>query len=179
MRIEREKTAAVCIDYQEKILPAVFESEQLIENSTKLLNGLKTLEIPIYLTQQYTKGLGATVPEICRAAGTKDYLEKLSYSAYPTLREVLPFPEEKPYVVVCGIESHVCVLQTALDLKANGYQPYLVADCVSSRKRGDYEMALERIRQEGGLLTTYEAILFELQKEAGNLTSRAIQKIVK
>ena len=93
MRIEREKTAAVCIDYQEKILPAVFESEQLIENSTKLLNGLKTLEIPIYLTQQYTKGLGATVPEICRAAGTKDYLEKLSYSAYPKLREVLPFPE--------------------------------------------------------------------------------------
>ena len=66
MKIEREKTAAVCIDYQEKILPAVFEGERLIQNSTKLLSGLKTLEIPIYLTQQYTKGLGATVPEICQ-----------------------------------------------------------------------------------------------------------------
>lgn len=179
MKIEREKTAAVCIDYQEKILPAVFEGERLIQNSTKLLSGLKTLEIPIYLTQQYTKGLGATVQEICQAAGTEDYLEKLTYSAYPKLREVLPPPAEKPYVVVCGIESHVCVLQTALDLKANGYQPYLVADCVSSRKRGDFEMALERAGQEGILLTTYEAILFELQEEAGNLTSKAIQNIVK
>lgn len=179
MRIEREKTVAVCVDYQEKILPAVFEEDQLIQNSVKLLSGLKTLEIPMFLTQQYTKGLGMTIDPICQAAGMEDYLEKLTYSAYSQLSEVLPSPAEKPYVVVCGIESHVCVLQTALDLKANGYQPYLVADCISSRKRSDYEMALERSKQEGVLLTTYEAILFELQVEAGNFTSKAIQKIVK
>ena len=179
MRIEREKTVAVCVDYQEKILPAVFEEDQLIENSVKLLSGLKTLEVPMFLTQQYTKGLGTTIAPIRQAAGAEEYVEKLTYSAYSQLKEKLAPPEEKPYVIVCGIESHVCVLQTALDLKVNGYQPYLVANCISSRKRSDYEMALERAKQEGIFLTTYEAILFELQVEAGNLSSKAIQKIVK
>lgn len=179
MRIKREQCAAVCVDYQEKILPAVFESEALVENSVRLLEGLKTLGVPIFLTQQYTKGLGPTIGSICAAAGTGEYLEKIAYSAYPQLKTVLAPPEESPFVIVCGIESHVCVLQTAMELKENGYQPYLVTNCIASRRRADYKTALKRAQQEGILLTTYEAILFELLETAGTAESKAVQKIVK
>lgn len=82
-------------------------------------------------------------------------------------------------MLLCGIESHICVLQTAMDLKAHGYQPYLITDCLSSRKPADHRMALERAKQEGILLTTYEAILFELLAAAGTPDSKAIQKLIK
>jgi len=179
MRMKRNEAVAVCIDYQEKILPAMFEKEQLICNSVKLLKGLKVLGVPVYLTQQYTKGLGTTVEEICEAAGTLEYWEKLTFSACKQLLEKLPPAEERPFVIICGIESHVCVLQTAIDLKAAGYQPCLVTDCLSSRKRDSYVIALERAKQEGVLLTTYESLLFELLEEAGTPMSKEIQKIVK
>ena len=128
MRIIREKTAAVCVDYQERILPVMTDPETLLQNTVKLLKGLRVLGVPVYLTQQYTKGLGDTVAPIREAAGTSEHLEKLTFSAYPQLREKLLPPEQQPYVLLCGIESHICVLQTAMDLKAHGYQPYLVAD---------------------------------------------------
>lgn len=179
MRIIREKTAAVCVDYQERILPAMTDPETLLQNTVKLLKSLRVLGVPVYLTQQYTKGLGDTVAPIREAAGTSEHLEKLTFSAYPQLREKLLPPEQQPYVLLCGIESHICVLQTAMDLKAHGYQAYLVADCLSSRKPADHRMALERAKQEGILLTTCEATLFELLAAAGTPDSKAIQKVIK
>ena len=89
MRIIREKTAAVCVDYQERILPAMTDPETLLQNTVKLLEGLRVLGVPVYLTQQYTKGLGDTVAPIREAAGTSEHLEKLTFSAYPQLREKL------------------------------------------------------------------------------------------
>ena len=83
MRIIREKTAAVCVDYQERILPAMTDPETLLQNTVKLLEGLRVLGVPVYLTQQYTKGLGDTVAPIREAAGTSEHLEKLTFSAYP------------------------------------------------------------------------------------------------
>lgn len=179
MRIIREKTAAVCVDHQERILPAMTDPQTLLQNTVKLLKGLQVLGVPVYLTQQYTKGLGDTVAPIREAAGTSEHLEKLTFSAYPQLREKLLPPEQQPYVLLCGIESHICVLQTAMDLKAHGYQPYLVTDCLSSRKPADHRMALERAKQEDILLTTCEAILFELLAAAGTPDSKAIQKLIK
>ncbi len=138
--------------------------------------GLKELGIPIYITQQYTRGLGMTVPEIVEAAGTREYLEKISYSA---AEEVIPKLGGKKSVILCGIESHICVLQTVIDLKSRGFQPVLVTDCISSRKARDLEMALERARLEGAILTTYEALLFELLGKAGTTEARKIQKLIK
>ena len=89
MRIIREKTAAVCVDYQERILPVMTDPETLLQNTVKLLKGLRVLGVPVYLTQQYTKGLGDTVAPIREAAGTSEHLEKLTFSAYPQLREKL------------------------------------------------------------------------------------------
>lgn len=84
MRIIREKTAAVCVDYQERILPVMTDPETLLQNTVKLLKGLRVLGVPVYLTQQYTKGLGDTVAPIREAAGTSEHLEKLTFSAYPS-----------------------------------------------------------------------------------------------
>ena len=164
MLIRREDVAAVAVDYQERLMPVMQEKEALLAHSVILLRGLKELGVPIYLTQQYTRGLGMTV------------LEKISYSA---AEEVIPKLGGKKSVILCGIESHICVLQTVIDLKSRGFQPVLVTDCISSRKARDLEMALERARLEGAILTTYEALLFELLGKAGTTEARKIQKLIK
>ena len=176
MRIIREEAVAVVIDYQEKLVPAMHKKEELIRNSQILLKGLKILGVPMCVTQQYTKGLGMTVSEIQEAAGTKAYMDKISFSTADVIAEQV---QGKKYVILCGMEAHICVLQTLIDLKAKGYVPVLVEDCISSRKKNDKKMAIERAIQEGAIVTTYEAVLFELLKEAGTEESKAIQRLIK
>ncbi len=179
MRIEREHTAAIVIDYQEKLMPAMDRKEALTENSSILLAGLRTLGIPMVLTQQYTKGLGSTVKELIRAAGTEEFVEKIRFSAFEDVIRSCPQIQEKKYIILCGVEAHICVLQTLIDLKEAGYVPVLVTDCVSSRRRADCETAFIRAQQEGAILTTYEALLFELLEKAGTDESKKIQRLVK
>ena len=179
MRIEREHTAAIVIDYQEKLMPVMDRKEKLTENASILLAGLRTLGIPMVLTQQYTKGLGSTVQELVQAAGTEDFVEKIRFSAWEDVVRSHPWIRGKKYIILCGVEAHICVLQTLIDLKAAGFVPVLAADCISSRRRSDYEMALERACQEGAILTTYEALLFELLEKAGTEESKKIQRLVK
>lgn len=176
MRIEREQAVAVVVDYQAKLLPVMSNKEQLLHNTKILLEGLKVLEVPMYITQQYTKGLGMTEESIMEAAGNTDYIEKIAFTAYDSVKWKL---RGKKFVIVCGIESHICVLQTVIDLKAAGYVPILVADCISSRKESDKQVAIERARQEGAIVTTYESLLFELLKVAGTDTSKIIQKLIR
>lgn len=171
-----ENTAAVVVDYQERLVPVMHEKETLLHNSEILLSGLKVLGVPMYLTQQYTKGLGMTVSEIQEAAGTEEYIEKIRFSAYEDVKEQL---QGKRYVIVCGIESHICVLQTVLDILENGVVPVIVADCVSSRRKYDMETALRRAQAAGAVVTTYEAVLFELLGQAGTEVSKKIQRLVK
>ncbi len=179
MRILSEDTSCLVIDYQEKIVPAMARWEELIANSEKLLRGLRILGIPMTITGQYTKGLGLNLPEIFAAAGTEEYIDKLTFSSYE-VPEVQAFLEGRgKYVLLCGIEAHVCVLQTAIDLKEAGFTPILVTDCISSRKQSDKEIALIRAQQEGILLTTSEAILFELTRKAGTDVFKQISKLVK
>ena len=158
MRIEREHAAAIVIDYQEKLMPVMDRREALIEN---------------------TKGLGGTVKELTQAAGTAEFVEKLRFSAWQAVASSHPWILGKKYIILCGIESHICVQQTMLELKGAGFVPVLVTDCISSRKRTDYEGALVRAQQEGAILTTYEALLFELLEEAGTDESKKIQRLVK
>ena len=176
MRIEREHTAAIVVDYQEKLVPVMSQKEQLIHNSEILLKGLKILDILMYITQQYTKGLGMTISEIQEAAETTEYIDKIAFTAYDAAKWKL---RAKKYVIVCGIEAHICVLQTVIDLKAAGFVPVLVADCISSRKESDKQVAIERARKEGAIVTTYESLLFELLKVAGTDTSKQIQRFIK
>lgn len=101
---------------------------------------------------------------------------KISFSAYEDIKE---FVKGKRFVILCGIEAHICVLQTVIDLIEHGHVPILVVDCISSRKAYDRKIALKRAEKEGAFLTTYEAVIFELLKEAGTEQSKQIQRLIK
>lgn len=180
MRILKEHTIGLVIDIQERLVPVMEESEQLVENCAKLIQGLQILGLPLLVTQQYTKGLGETVEEIRSVIPDFQYIEKKDFSCFdePAVAESLAFSGVKN-VIICGIESHVCVLQTAIDLKEAGYTPVVVMDCVSSRSFDNVDLAMERFRHEGIMMTSCESILFELTRSAGAPGFKEISKLVK
>ena len=180
MRITKENTAALIIDIQERLVPAMFEKETLIKNCSTLIEGLAALNIQMVVTQQYTKGLGETAEEIKAVIPDFAFIEKRDFSCCdePAVMEKLESLNTKN-IIICGIESHVCVLQTAVDLKAAGYNPVVVMDCVSSRVQQSIELAKERFRHEGILMTSYESILFELTRSSEAPEFKAISKLVK
>jgi nicotinamidase-related amidase len=175
-----DKTALLIIDIQERIIGVINENETVVENTIKLIKGFKALGVPIYYTEQYPKGLGPTVESIQNELDNTEAIQKLTFSCFGAgnLFEELK-NKNISQVVVCGIESHVCVQQTVLDLLANGFQVNLAADAVSSRRVKDYEIALARMRQHGVEVTTTEAILFELLNVCGTDVFKQISKIVK
>lgn len=180
MRILKENTLGLVIDYQERLLPHIYENQQLLANTLILIEGLKALAIPIIVTEQYRKGLGVTVPEIKDLFSPFNPIEKVSFSCYDdqAFGKALAATGQKS-VVICGIEAHVCVLQTAIDLMESNYVPVVVANCISSRKPDDKQTAIKRMRQEGIIITSCEAILFELCRVAGTDPFKAISKLVK
>jgi hypothetical protein len=156
------------------------EREQLEQNLVTLAAGLKVLEIPMLVTEQYTKGLGFTILPLKNALGDYSSIEKIAFSCCdePQFSKALSVTGKKN-VILCGIETHVCVLQTAIDLLQAGYQPVVIEDCVSSRKLSDKNTAIERMRQEGVIISSLESILFELTRYSGTETFKAISKLVK
>lgn len=181
MRINKEEVMAMVIDYQDKLVPHMNEYNKLIKNTIMLIQGLEILQVPIITTQQYTKGLGMTVEDISKAFRTEfKYLEKISFSCYgeAVIREEIRKSGKKS-IIICGIEAHICVLQTVIDLLDDGFEVIIIEDCISSRKNNDKVNALRRMEKEGAIIATYESILFELTKVAGNDTFKAISKLIK
>ena len=180
MRILREEVAAVVIDIQERLLPHIHDGDLILRNCLKLIEGLKILSIPVIMTQQYTRGLGPTVPALIQMLPEVRHIEKISFSCCeePAFEKEIALLGKKD-IILCGIESHICVLQTCLDLLADGKRPVVIEDCVSSRKPNDKHVAIERMRQEGAFISTTESILFELTRRAGNETFKSISGIVK
>jgi nicotinamidase-related amidase len=180
MRLNRENTIGVVIDMQEKLLPHMFNNDEIITNSLKMINGLRIMNVPMVVTQQYTKGLGNTIDEVNKAIGNFSYIEKLTFSCYrePSFIKIMN-RSGKRNVIVMGIESHVCVLQTALDLLYNNFNPVVVTDATGSRKQNDMKTALWRMRDIGCILTTTESLLFELCMQAGTDEFKEISKLVK
>ncbi len=180
MRINKEHAIGLVIDIQERLLPHICEHEALLKNVGILLHGFKALEIPVLVTEQYKKGLGETAPPVKEVLEDFNPMEKITFSCCDDPQFMVKMNNAtKKYVIVCGIESHVCVLQTTIDLLEAGFQPVVVEDCISSRKSSDTVIAVERMRQEGAIITTYESILFELARVAGTDTFKAISKLVK
>jgi nicotinamidase-related amidase len=180
MRILREQSVAVVVDIQEKLLPHIHQGDIILNNCIKLISGLKILSVPLIITQQYTRGLGPTVSPIISMFPAFSYIEKISFSCCdePAFEEHHSL-SGKEDIILCGIESHVCILQTCLDLLAAGKRPVVVEDCVSSRRPNDKLVAIERMRQEGACITTMESILFELTAKAGNDVFKSISGIVR
>ena len=180
MRIEREHTAAVIVDFQERLVPAIADHEALMERVRILLQGLKALEIPMTVTQQYTKGLGETVPAMKEAIGAFEPMEKTAFSAMGCDAFVEWVKAQgKKTILVCGVEAHICVLQSIIDLIGEGYRVFIVADCVGSRVVYNKEYAIQRAVQEGAFVTTCEGALYEMTQGAGTPHFKAISKLTK
>ena len=180
MRILKDHTAALIIDVQERLYPFIHENEKLTRNLTILIQGLKIIGVPVFVTELYVKGLGPTIEPVTALLGNIQRVEKVSFSCCdePRVMEAIAVTG-KENIIIAGIESHVCVLQTAIDLKRNGYIPVVVEDCVSSRNPNDKTRAIERMRQDGAIITTCESILFELLRYSGTEQFRGISKLVK
>lgn len=178
--LTREKSALLVIDIQEKILAVMEKSEQVVKNSLNLIKGFKSLNIPIFYTEQYPKGLGPTSAALLKELEGLSVIQKMSFSCsgVPNFFTRL-IDNNVSQVIIAGIECHVCVQQTALDLLANGFQVNIAADATSSRKEIDYRYALDRMRAHGAEITTSEAILFELLTVAGTDEFKEIAKIIK
>lgn len=180
MRIHREECAGLVIDIQEKLFPHMLHKEELLKNCLTLIEGLQVLGVPMMVTEQYPKGLGATLEQINRVMENSLPIEKISFSCCDELvyREALE-KMNRGWVIICGIEAHVCVMQTVIDLIDAGYKPVVVADCISSRKPEDKRVAIERMHSEGAIITTCESILFELTRVSGSEEFKAISRLVK
>ncbi len=180
MRINIDDTVFCLVDVQEKLYPHVTDASTIEANLLTLIKGLRTLEVPFIVNEQYKKGLGETIPSVKELVANYPHFEKTTFSCCknePTLTALKGL--HKKNVIVAGIETHVCVLQTCMDLLEEGFTPILVTDCVTSRKQKDTDMAIERMIQLGVVPTTYESILFELTLNAKNPSFKEISKLVK
>ena len=178
--LKLENTILIVIDVQKKLTRAMYEKEKLIENLQKLVKGAQILGIPIILTEQNPKGLGLTVPEVASLLPDIKPITKFSFSCC----DVEFFSKElkasrRKQVLLTGIETHVCIYQTALDLLSAGYEVQIVADCVSSRTLENKQIALQRMTNEGAKITSAEMALFELLRVAEGEKFKELLKIVK
>jgi nicotinamidase-related amidase len=180
MRIDKNESVLVVIDIQERLFPHIDEHERLANNCKILISGIQNMKVPTLVTEQYSKGLGTTIEPVRDILDNYNPIEKMSFSCCGEDGFVKSLTDlNTKNIILCGIEAHVCVLQTALDLHGQGFQPVLIADCVGSRKQSDKIYAIERMRDRGIIVSTYESILFELCREAGTEQFKAISKLVK
>jgi len=180
MRILKENTVAVIIDVQEKLFPHMFEKEMLRKNLNILMQGINILGLPAILTEQYTKGLGPTIPSLREYVKEYSSVEKTAFSCCDESVFMSKLREMKVnFVILAGIEAHVCVLQTAIDLLQNGFLPVIIEDCTSSRKIKDKAIAIKRMAREGAIISSCESILFELLRFSGNEQFKAVSRLIK
>jgi nicotinamidase-related amidase len=175
-----DKTVLLVIDIQERLFPVMHDKEELLRRVLKLIRGARVLDIPIVLTEQYPRGLGSTLPEIKELLPDVKPIEKVVFNccneaAFCRALEAL----RRKQVLICGIEAHICVYQTAMALMRAGYEVQVVGDGVSSRRHEDKLVALFRMGAAGISPTTMEMALFELLKVARGDKFKAISNIVK
>lgn len=159
-RMSPTDTTVLVIDIQEKLMPLILHGNQLIRNTAFLIDGAQLHGIPVHATEQYPRGLGPTVPELAKRLPARPEKVGFSSCAIADLVEKLR-SQARPKILLAGIESHVCVAQTALDLLGMDFRVYLAVDAISCRYAIDHETALRRLEKAGAVLTTCEAAVFE------------------
>ncbi len=174
-----DNAVLLVVDVQDKLLPAIHEAASVVEYARRMIEAAKVFDLPIFAAEQYPAGLGPLCATLRDALGEVKPVEKTLFSACVSgiterLKEV-----DRPNVIVVGIEAHVCVQQTVLDLLRLGYTPFVCADAVGSRRPLDRDTAIARMRQGGAVVTTTESATFELLGEAATDTFKRILKIVK
>ncbi|HKU96125.1 MAG TPA: isochorismatase family protein [Vineibacter sp.] len=181
MLIERDKTQLLVVDEQEKLMPAMHDGSRVIERTAVLLQVARTLQLPVTVTEQYPQGLGPTVPRLLDLLPERDHVfakTQFSAAAQPQVAERMR-AVKRPQVVVAGVEAHVCVAQTATMLRAEGYDVFLVADAISSRRTDSVALAFERLRPQGIWIVNVEQVLFECLGEAGTPEFRELSRLIR
>jgi len=178
--LSKEGTALVIIDIQEKLFPHMAEKEQTAQNVAKLIRFAEIINLPVVITEQYPKGLGRTIPELRKLISGIQPIEKVEFNCLGSeeFRETLARMEAKT-LIIAGIESHICVAQTAIDGLANGYEVYVVADAISSRNLSDKAIAVERMRKIGVTIVSTEMFIYELLGKAGTPEFKEALNLVK
>ena len=177
MQMSAADTGLLVIDVQEKLVPKLFDPAPLVHNIAFLLDAAQLLNMPVQCTEQYPRGLGATVPEL--AGKLPQRPDKVAFSCCAVPSVVQTFHREaRPKIVFCGIETHVCVLHTALDLLALDFRVFIAVDAVGSRSRIDHDIALRRLERTGAILTTSEMCVFEWIGGAGHPQFKAISRLI-
>lgn len=171
----------VVIDIQEKLFPVMNEKETFLKNCVTLIKGFQIFDLPILVTEQVSEKLGPTVEPIRDVFPKFSPIEKTSFSCAGNLQflELLHGHQEWDKIILCGIESHICVFQTALDLIQRGYNVEVVSDATTSRNESNHNLAMSRIRQEGGHIISVEMLLFWLQCNAEGDRFKELVKLVK
>jgi nicotinamidase-related amidase len=178
--LDRDRSVLLLVDVQERLFPHVFEHRRVLARVDLLLTAANLLRVPLLLTEQYPKGLGSTIEEIRRIIPKVDPLVKMDFSCVPApgFKERLS-SLHRDQVVLAGIETHVCIAQTAMDLATQGEKVFVVADATASRRPVDAQTALQRMNQGGVVLVTAESVVFEWLRRAGTEEFKAIQPKLK
>jgi len=162
--------ALVVVDIQEKLLPPIFEKERLVRNSQLLVRLAGILQIPTLLTTQYCKGLGNVVPEIASLLPDARPMDKLEFSCFGSEQftsALKSLPGRRNTVLLCGMETHICVMQTALGALEHGYNVHVVSDAASSRAEWNWKIGLLRMRDAGAVISSTEMMMYELLRSSG------------
>ena len=176
MLMNRDQSVLLVVDIQERLLPHIHDGGPVLENAVWLVKVAQRLDVPVMLSEQYPKGIGPTAAVLRGLTSPAAIADKLHFSCVAAqCLKGLPGSERKQ-AVICGIESHVCVLQTALEMKWQGREVFVVAEAVGSRKPQDKELALARMRGHGIEIVSREMVAFEWLKQAGTDIFREVSR---
>ena len=169
--LEADRCALVVVDIQQKLLPPIFQKDQLVRNAKLLIRAAGILKIPAVVSTQYAKGLGGTVPEIAALLPETEAIDKNLFScfgsdAFCTLLKRLP--GNRNTLLLCGMESHICVMQTALAALREGYLVHVASDAVSSRTEWNWKIGLDRMRAAGAVISSTEMMIYELMRSSSS-----------
>ncbi len=179
MTLRTDNTACLIVDIQERLTPALHEAERFTAACTLLIQGLHALGIPMMATEQYPQGLGTTLPEIKSLLPDTPFVEKTRFSAVLPETEDFIRRHNAQNIVLIGAETHICMLQTALDLRAQGLNVYIPIECAASRNPANKTNGLEQMRAAGVTVGNGESLLFALLRDAKHPAFKTISKLVR
>jgi len=175
--IQVDECALVVVDIQEKLLPPIFNKEEMVSNSQLLIRFAQIFNIPVLLTTQYTKGLGPVIAEIASLVPGTAPIDKLEFSCFAKdtfCNAVKSLPGQRNTMLLCGMEAHICVLQTALDALNNGYLVHVASDAIGSRAVDNWRVGIDRMRSAGCVISSTEMMMYELMRRSGTAEFKEI-----
>src|SRR5271169_5906097 len=180
--LEADQCALIVVDIQEKLLPPIFNRESLVRNSQLLIRLATILSIPVMVTTQYSKGLGSVVPEIASLLGNAPAIDKLEFGCFGSgefRSRLKQMPGNRNTVLLCGMETHICVMQTAIGALNDGYLVHVASDAVGSRAEWNWKIGLDRMRAAGAVISSAEMMMYELLRCSGTSQFKQLLPYIK